>query len=211
MSGIAGTTAALLTALRAEGSLPASPAPGPAPWGPRVSLRRTSDVVEVSGAHAGEVVSQTWPMLLLHGPVVERMKEHTTPGARFTQNFDADAGTVERREHPRMYRLRFRVVWQTRSGFGTGSGGAATTAEAQSLDGIARFERWCAKHRAFEGAQLFTTRALGSSPGRITPADIIEAVGEIRVEYVQEFNDAAEVVSAAASLVVGVDPDATIP
>jgi hypothetical protein len=157
-----------------------------------------------------KVVSQAWPMLLLYGPVVEQMKQHTTPGARFAQHFDEGAGTVERREHPRMYRLRFRVVWQTRSGFGTGTGGTATTAEAQSLDGIARFERWCAKHRAFEGAQLFTTRALGSSPGRITPADIIEAVGEIRVEYVQEFSDAAEVVSAASSLVVGVDPDATI-
>lgn len=210
MSGIAATTTALLTALRTEGTLPASPAPGPAPWGSRVYLRRTSDVVEVSGARAGESVSPTWPMLLLYGPVVEQMKEHTTSRATFTQNFNALAGTVERREMPRMYRLRFRVVWQTRSGFGTGTGGAATTAEAQSLDGIARFERWCAKHRAFEGGQLFTTRALGSSPGRITPADILETAGEIRVEYVQEFNDAAEVVPAATSLVVGVDPDATI-
>lgn len=208
MSGILDTTRALLTALRTEGTLPASPAPGPAPWGSSVHLRRTSDVVEVSGPNAGASVSPTWPMLLLYGPKVEQMKEHTTPGARIRQNYNAGAHTIEVRPAPAMYRLRFRVVWQTRSGFGTGTGGSATTAEAQLLDGIARFERWCRAHRAFEGAVLFTTSTLGASTTpRITPADVMEAVGEIRVEWVQEFDAPAEVVDAGPTLVTTLDPD----
>lgn len=208
MSGILDTTRALLTALRAEGALPASPAPGPAPWGANVHLRRTSDVVEVSGANAGASVSPTWPMLLLYGPKVEEMKEHTTPGARIRQNYDAGARTIEVRPAPVMHRLRFRVVWQTRSGFGTGTGGSATTAEAQLLDGIARFGRWCRAHRAFEGAVLFSTATLGASTTpRITPADVMEAVGEIRIEWVQEFDAAATVVDAGPTLVTTPDPD----
>ncbi len=195
-------TRAIITSLRAEGALPSSPAPGPAPWGSHVYLRRTSDVVEVSGANAGNTVSPTWPMLLLYGPRVEHMKEHHHPKGTFTQNFNEEARTVEKRKLPRMYRLSFRVVWQTRSGFGTGSGGSATTAEAQSLDGIARFERWVSTHRAFEEGLLFSTSTLSTASARLTPADIVEAVGEIRIEYVQEFDDAAETVPADTSLVI---------
>lgn len=204
-------TQALVTALRTEGGLPASPAPGPAPWGARVYLRRTSDVVEVSGARTGDPTSPTWPVLFLYGPKVEEMAEHRHPRGTFEQNYSAGAHTIEKRGLPRMYRLTFRVVWQTRSGFGTGSGGSATTAEAQSLDGIARFERWISKHRAFEGGLLFSTTTLSTENARPTPADIIEAVGAIRVEYVQEFDDAAVVVPTDATLDITAAPARTLP
>lgn len=204
------TTQALVTALRTEGTLSALPAPGPAPWGSRVHLRRTSDVVEVSGARAGEPVSPTWPVLFLYGPRVEEMAEHRHPKGTFEQNYNPTAHTVEKRGLPRMYRLIFRAVWQTRSGFGTGSGEGATTAEAQSLDGIARFERWVSKHRAFEGGLLFS-KALSTEGGRPTPADIIEAVGEIRIEYVPEYDDEAVVVPTDATLDVTTTPSRSLP
>lgn len=191
---ILSATAALLDGLRAEGQLVS----GAAPWGARVHLRRTSDVVEVAGPDTGNPVKVAWPCLLLFGPDPRRMKEHTTPQARVLSNYNADAGTVQVAPWPRFFELTFTVVWQTRSGVNTGS----VSAERQLLAGISHFERWCELHPKVDGAALFTAKALGSMPNvKPTAADIFEARGSIRLAWVQD-TEAAVTVDTAETLVV---------
>ena len=200
---ILSATAALLDGLRAEGQLVSDAAP----WGARVHLRRTSDVVEIAGPDVGSPVKLTWPCLLLFGPDPRRQKEHTTPAARVLSNYNADADTVQVAPWPRFFELTFTVVWQTRSGVNTGS----VSAERQLLAGISRFERWCEQHPRVDGAALFTVKALGSMPNvKPTAADVFEARGSIRLAWVQD-TEAAVTVDTAETLVVSASAVATLP
>jgi hypothetical protein len=199
--GIAAAVSALLTSLREEGALPAGD-PGPAPWGSRVDLRATSDVVQIAGAGTGDPQALTWPCLLLFGPQVREVKKMQRPASRFEANFQAGARTVETRRWPRYYDVTFQVRWQTRSGVNT----AGTTASAQSLAGIVRWEKWIATHRSLnEDGIVFSEKPLSVPAGaRVTIADVIEAVGEIRIAWLQEFDAAATVVPADHTLDVDV-------
>lgn len=200
---ILSATAALLEGLRAEGQLVSDAAP----WGARVHLRRTSDVVEIAGPDVGSPVKLTWPCLLLFGPDPRRQKEHTTPAARVLSNYNADADTVQVAPWPRFFELTFTVVWQTRSGVNTGS----VSAERQLLAGISRFERWCEQHPRVDGAALFTVKALGSMPNvKPTAADVFEARGSIRLAWVQD-TEAAVTVDTAETLVVSASAVSTLP
>lgn len=205
--GIENAVRALITSLRADGALSGDPAP----WGQRVYLRATTDVVQVSGPDTGAPQALTWPCLLLFGPGLKETKSMRRPGTKFQQNFNSGARTVETRVWPRTYELTFRVVWQTRSGVNV----TGTTAEAQSIAGQRRFERWAATHRRLTGVDdgvLFTTGALGASPSpRVTAADIVEAVGGLRIAYVREYDAAAVVVPADNTVVVDVTRGRTLP
>jgi len=206
--GIAAAVSTILTSLRAEGAL-APGDPGPAPWSSRVDLRATTDVVQVSGPGTGDPQALTWPCLILFGPALKQVKGMTKPGTRYEANFNLGARTVEQRVWPRFYDLTFRVVWQCRSSFNT----AGTTAQAQHLAGIQRWEKWCDTHRSVnEDGKLFTGVALGVPEGaRATMADIIEATGTFTVRWVQEFNAAATVVAADHALDVDVTRGRTLP
>lgn len=199
-TGIENAVRALVTSLREEGALVSDPAP----WGSRVDVRVTTDVVEVSGPNAGSPRALTWPCLLLFGPQVVPLKRRWRPGTKFETNFDSVARTVQQRTWPRFYDLTFRVEWQTRSGFGTASP-TPTSAEAQLLAGIARFDRWAMARRAglADDVTLFAeTLSVPRSPS-ITSANILSAVGSLRLSGVQEFEGAA--VTVAADTTVDLD------
>lgn len=207
-TGILAATRSLLTALRAAGADTDDP-DGPAPWGSRVDLRATTDVVQIGGARAGDPQALTWPCLLLFGPDVTEVSAQRRPGERAVYDFNPTAHTVKTRKWPRVYDLTFRVVWQTRSGFGTGAHGDAdaVTAMAQCLTGIARWERWIDTHRTLNEALVFADKALAISRSpRITAADIIEATGLVRLAWVQEFSAAEQTVPADSTLVTSVTP-----
>lgn len=206
------TVRALVRSLVAEGALVSRPAP----WGDRVYIQTASQVVELSGARAGNPVSMTWPCLILTGPKLTEDKARRQGHARERLSEDRDAGTMSVREWPRFYDLALNVSYQTRTGF-TGSGGSAETLLESELRGIEAFERWVIRTPKLvttgtgtgeaQSLNLFSTQALGDGGARPTPADIREARGAIMVQGLMVYGADAVTVATAGSIVVGVGLD----
>lgn len=182
-----------------------------APWGQRVVTTTTSDVVEVSGPRAGAPASTTWPMVMLNARVGEH-RDRALPGATYLTNYNADTRTVEKRRAPRFANVTFRVVLQTRSGVNTGSGVDAISAETQLYRCMALLDAWIDDNRALAGAVLVRVDPMSPSPGnRPRPADVFQAEGTFRVDWIAVPVGTATVLPADNTLVVEAAPDRTLP
>lgn len=203
------TTRALVRSLVAEGALVSHPAP----WGDRVYLQTSSQVVELSGARAGNPVAMTWPCLILTGPTLKEDTERRQGNARERLSEDRMAGTMVVRAYPRFYDCSFKAAYQTRTGF---TGSSETLIESE-LRGIEAFERWVIRTPKLvttgsgtgeaQSLNLFSTQALGDGGARPTPADIREARGAIMVQGLMVYPADAVTVATAGSIVVGVGLD----
>ncbi len=187
---------ALVASLREEGALVLD---DPAPWGDRVSIAASSQVVELGG----EVAQKAWPCLMLFGPRVVELKNRRADFARERHAEDRDAGTMTVRDWPRSYELSFEVVAQSR----VGHTASATSAYWELLDMMVRVEQWLMRTPKVEGSNLFGRAPLSDRAGRQTPADLHEARGTLVLSPVFVYRGAPYTVRTMRDIDLTVQPE----
>lgn len=188
-------TRALLQALKTEGA-------AGAPWGSRVHLRASSELVEIP---AGTPKKPAFPYLLLRGPVPTEQRPLRSDAARevIAQNELSATATV--RAWPRWYTLAFDLRLVSRAGHTA----SAVSAQEELLAMQERFERWARAHASLGGARLVVEAPAGTSASSpVNASDILEAMGRISLRDVKVYGADPEVVPTVREVVVGTVPRA---
>jgi hypothetical protein len=202
--GLDSATRALLTSLRDEATTVVAPETALAPWvaggAANVHLRKLSSVVELSGANAGSPQAYTWPVLLLFGPDLDENVTRRAEKAREVLATDTNAGNATVRDWPSFYDLTFTVLWAVRANYTP----AGVTPQAQLFDGITRFQRWARRVKEIDGARLDVRTMLAPSKQRraFSAADVLEAVGEVKLYDVREYPGPTRTVPVMTAAVV---------
>lgn len=201
-------TRALITSLRAAVWVqnPNVAATAPAPWGARVHLRRSSQLIELPpGSVAGDggpPAEVAYPLLYLVGPEVVRMKEFDSDLSQERLAEDRVAGTMTVRAWPRRVTLRFSVVFLTRDG----KTGAAVAADAQANQATVAFAQWVRRTPKLLGAQVIETEPLDDTTERVTAADIVRRQGSVEIRHVMVYDEGPRVVDTATTIHVHTRP-----